>query len=130
MRTGRVRKSALTLAPLAMALAVPAQATAARLEDLSANTPVRSDRSQPVADQPIRMAAEGDSWLCKYFPKYCGDENSPGGLPGHAAPDSGESESSRGGSDSYEPPAQPSAPAPASPAQPAPPPAEPPKEPQ
>jgi hypothetical protein len=99
MRTGRARKCALTLAPIALMAAVPPQA----------------------------FAAEGDSWLCKLLPKYCGNENSPGGLPGHAAPDSGASESSRGGSDSYEP-AKPSAPAPESPAPP--PPTEPPKEPQ
>ncbi len=64
MRIKSAGKCALTLAPVALALAVPVQA----------------------------YAAEGDSWLCKYFPKYCGSETDPGGLPGHAAPDSGESE--------------------------------------
>jgi hypothetical protein len=100
MRIKSAGKCALTLAPVALALAVPVQA----------------------------YAAEGDSWLCKYFPKYCGSETDPGGLPGHAAPDSGEAESSRGISDPYEA-AKPSAPAPESP-EPPPPPAEPPKDPQ
>lgn len=65
------------------------------------------------------LAADDQSWLCKYIPSACGSEENPGGLPGHGAAggsstDSGEP-ATRGISDSAEPPAA-EAPAPAAPA--------------
>lgn len=66
------------------------------------------------------LAAEDQSWLCKYLPSACGSEENPGGLPGHGAAGGGASDSgeaaTRGiSSDSAEPPPA-EAPAPAAPA--------------
>lgn len=37
-----------------------------------------------VAAAGAALAADDQSWLCKYIPSACGNEEDPGGLPGHS----------------------------------------------
>jgi hypothetical protein len=76
-------------------LAFPGGAATAANVDVSQPAVGNEGLAAPrPAQRLLRLAADKDSWLCQYFPKYCANEGSPGGLPGAAAGGSGSSSDS------------------------------------
>ncbi|HKZ97089.1 MAG TPA: hypothetical protein VJ045_08925 [Hyphomicrobiaceae bacterium] len=104
----KIDRCAATVASVVLALAWAAPAVAAVNDDALGSGAAASAGDRTDWLRLDRLAADDESWLCKYFPKYCASESDPGGLPGNTSgsgsgPDSGET---RGMStDAPEPPA-------------------------